>query len=118
MAEPNTSSIVVSAAVAGSLATLFPQYALIIGGALAGSLYSLWGAEQMARAMAFRFVARGMLPAAVFSSLGAEWVSRRLGIDVREAFSPVSFLIAVFHRQAIPAAWRALLSILPGRART
>lgn len=101
MAEPNTSgAALASTAVAGSLATLFPQFTLIIGGALAGALYSLWGAEQMTRYLAFRFVARGMLPAGVFSSLAAEWVSRRAGIDLREAFAPVSFVIAAYHKEA------------------
>lgn len=101
MAEPNTSSAALaSTAVAGSLATLFPQFTLIFGGALAGALYSLWGAEQMTRYLAFRFVARGMLPASVFSSLAAEWVSRKIGLDLRESFAPIAFLIAAYHKEA------------------
>jgi hypothetical protein len=99
MSEPNTAAAAASAIVAGSLATLFPQYILIIGGGLGGALWALWGAEQMTRRQGVIFVLRSLLPAVAFAGVAAEFVSRKIGIELREAFAPVSFSIAAFHRQ-------------------
>ena len=124
MSEPNTTAAAASTIVAGSLVSLFPQYILIIGGGLGGALWALWGADQMTRAAGLKFVARALIPAVVFASGASEFASFMIvkttgaRIELHEAFAPMSFLIAVFHRQAVPAAWKLILSLIPSRTRT
>ena len=114
MSEPTTVTTATAAVTTVGLAALFPQYGLIIGGALSGALYALWGNEQMTRAQGLKFVARAVLPALVFAGGASELASRYLGLDLREAFAPVSFLIAVFHRQG----GALLLQLIKLRAKT
>ena len=108
MAEPNTSGGSLGALAVAAVGPVAGPYALIIAGAVIGSLWPLSNMELESRAQkrqgAF-FMIRIVSLAVLVTSAGAYWVHDKIGLPVYDAMAIVSGIIG-----AIGDGWSRLIA--------
>ena len=104
MAEPSVPSILITGAIATVLGPVLGPAALIIFGAVAGSLLAMGKASTETRGEAIKFVAVGVFIALAMTSLVAWLLERYFDIPANAALMPVAAVIA--------AARTALLTLM------
>lgn len=123
MSDPTSTGAAAAAITSGSgqtgpgLAALFVAflgplagpYALIVFAALAGSLWPLSSADAMTRTAGAWLMLRCTLTAVVLTSVVANMVQTKYGVQASEAFAPVAFIIG-----ALGNGWRPVFAMVGG----
>ena len=93
MAEPNTTTFVITGAVAAALGPILGPVSLIAFGAIAGSLLAMSKATTNSKAEAFKFVLVGVLIALAITGSAAWALERFMDIPANVALMPVAAVI-------------------------
>lgn len=93
MAEPNTTTFVITGTVAAALGPVLGPISLIAFGAVAGSLLAMSKANTPNKMEAFKFVLVGVLIALAITSAAAWLLERFFDIPANVALMPVAAVI-------------------------